>query len=170
MKKLLLVIVLLVSFISALSQSAERRYNSRMTRDGVLFFIMPERLKDLSGLKKFEYDVTLLSWTDSATVNFTFESSSMLVPTDLKIISDLNTIECRDYSPLFIDIKKNHYEVRITSKLSNSEIESIVNSNNPPRFSFNQGTELKCATYKPKAWSKDRKRLQDIIKLYLYSK
>lgn len=170
MRRLLPAFVLLMSVVSAFSQSAENRYNSRRTSDGVLFFIMPERLKALSGLKKFEYDITLLSWTDSATVNFTIESTSMLVPTDLRIISDCKTVECSDYAPLYIDIKKNHYEIRTTSKWSNTEIETIINSDTPPRFSFNQGNEPKCATYKPKAWIKDRKKLHDIIQLYLYSR
>lgn len=170
MKRYLSLLILFSSFVSMFSQSAENRYNSRMTRDGVLFFIMPERLKDLSGIKKFEYDVTLLSWTDSATVNFTFESSSIDIPTDLKVTCDKGSIECLTYSPLFIDIKKNHYEIRITSKFSNTELRSIIDSTTPPRFCFNQGAESKSATYKTKAWSKDRKKLNDIIQLYLYSK
>ncbi|MDE6377264.1 MAG: hypothetical protein K2K72_00805 [Duncaniella sp.] len=171
MKRIVPVIVMLSSVLWAFAQSAENRYNSRMTRDGVLFFLMPEPLKDLSGIKKFEYDATLLSWTDSTTVNFTFESSSFQLPTDLRVrYGEDGVIECKSFSPLFIDIKKNHYEIRITSKFSNAEFESIIKSLTPPAFCFNQGEEPKSAAYKAKAWSKDRKKLNDIFQLYLYSK
>ena len=170
MKRLLTAFVLSFCFIAGFSQSAENRYNSRMTRDGVLFFIMPEKLKDLSGLKRFEYDVTLLSWTDSATVNFTFESESLALPSDLEIKYADGTINCDSYTPLFVDIKRNHYEIRITSKFSISQIESIFSSITPPVFCFTQEGASKSASYKPKAWTSDRKKLNDIFKLYTLSR
>lgn len=170
MKRLLTVLTLLLCYITGFSQSAENRYNSRMTRDGVLFFIMPEKLKDLTGIKRFEYDTTLLSWTDSATVNFTFESSSLTLPTDFEIKCESGTIKCSSYSPLFVDIKRNHYEIRLTSKFSISQIESIFKSLTPPVFCFKQEGISKSASYKPKAWASDRKKLNDILQLYNLSR
>ncbi|MDE6309597.1 MAG: hypothetical protein K2L81_05320 [Muribaculaceae bacterium] len=170
MKRIWAIFLIIGVVVVCHSQSAENRYNSRMTRDGMLFFLMPHTIKDLSGLKKFEYDVTMLSWSDSATVNFTFETTSLTVPTDLQIKYDGNVINCDSYSPLFVDIKKNHYEIRITSKFGVEEIESIFQSTTSPQFCFKQGDELKSASYKPKAWAKDRKKLMDIIKLYLLSR
>lgn len=170
MKRFLFILIAFCSCFSLAAQSAEGRYNSRMTRDGTLFFIMPHKISKLEGLKKFQYDMTLLNWTDSTTINFTFESSSVLLPEDLEIKSGQKSFACTSYSPLFVDIKKNHYEIRITSKFPNSQIKDIIQNSLPPVFSFRQGDEIKTASYKPGAWTKDRKKLNDIFQLYTLSK
>lgn len=160
----------MVLSLSARAQSAEGRYASRLTQNGNIYFIMPQKIKNLSGLKHFEYDITLLTWTDSATINFTFESPLMLTPENLHLVSGEDSIKCNSYSALYIDIKKKHYEVRITSKFSIADIEKVMNSMIPPIFCFNQGNEHKSASYTLSAWEKDRKKLNDILSLYNYSK
>lgn len=114
--------------------------------------------------------MTLLSWTDSVTVNFTFLSSCMECPSDLVIISGENKFECERYRPLFIDIKKKNYEIRITSSFIADAIKNIIQSETPPIFSFRQNGVSESATYKNGAWKKDRNKLQQIYKLYEYSK
>lgn len=170
MKLKFALLILLIFNLPLFGQSAENRYHSRMTQDGVLFFIMPQKLHDLQGMKKFEYDMTLLNWTDSATINFTFESNSISIPTGLTIKNNTESIVCRSYSPLFIDLKKNHYEIRITAKFSINEVDSFIESTTPPRFCFMQDNQLMSASYRAGAWKKDRIKLQKIFQLYKYSK
>ncbi len=170
MKRILSCLLILVSLIGAFAQSAQGRYHSRLTPDGTLFFIQPHKLNNLSGIKSFSYDVTLLSWQDSATVNFTFESNSMEVPSKLQIRVGNTDFDCESYSPLYIDIMKNHYVIRITSKFSVDEIGRFCSSETPPVFSFYQGDTHLTASYKPKSWIPERKKLQDIFKLYSMSK
>lgn len=170
MKRILSFLLFLTISICAIAQSAQGRYNSIRTQDGMLFFIQPQRLNELSGIKRFEYDMTLLSWQDSVTVNFTFESSQMTIPTDLKIESNGTDIECDTFSALFVDVKKNHFEIRITSKFSLEQIEFILTSVTPPKFCFKQGNEPMSATYSLKAWRKDKKKLNDILNLYKLSR
>ena len=156
MKKLLLYIFLAIAALPCTAASADGRYNSRMTQDGTLYFIMPYKLKDLSGVKRFDYDMTLLSWTDSVTVNFTFVSPSMLEPADLRLTSGDESLPCHSYSPLFIDIKK--------------DIQRLLENAAPLFFRFKQGDEQKSAGYTSGAWAKDRTRLIDIFRLYQYRK
>ena len=170
MKRVIWLLVLLLGFSNVHAQSAEGRYNSRLTQDGVLFFINPQKLKDLSGIKKFEYDVTMLSWTDSVTFNFTFVSSSMQIPDRLSIECDNNSMECRSFSPLYVDIKGQDYEVRITSKFSVAEMRSFISCQSSPVFIFYQGRDLRTAAYKESAWRKDRKKLGDIFQLFMLSR
>ena len=170
MKKFFLVLLILFGTLSGYSQSADGRYLSRMTRDGMLYFIYPKKLGKLSGIKHFDYDVTLLNWTDSATINFTFESKNMSVPESIRIIADSDTISCDSYSPLYIDIKKNNYEIRITSKFTISDIKKIFSSLASPVFLIEQDKTIERATYSENAWKKDRKKLIDILNLYNYSK
>lgn len=114
--------------------------------------------------------MTLLSWTDSVTVNFTFESSMMVVPENFCLIIDNNSFKCDNYSTLFIDIKKKHYEIRITSKFPGSTIKKFIASPVPPIFVFFQDEHNESATYSEKTWGKERKKLSDIYQIYLYSK
>ncbi|MBP3589793.1 MAG: hypothetical protein J6J61_04375 [Muribaculaceae bacterium] len=163
-------ILLIVSVVGASAQSAAGRYASRMTPDGTLFFVMPHKLGDTHGIKHFEYDMTLLSWTDSVTINFTFQASEMERPADLELCSGDSVYRCDRYSPLFTDIKKNGYEIRITSAFSAAAIKAVISSKEPPVFRFRQNGKAESAGYKPGAWLKDRKKLQDIFRLYEYAK
>ncbi len=167
--KILLILTALLFSTLAYGQS-DGRYFSRLSQDGTLFFVMPKKIKNVSGIKKFEYDMTLLTQTDSVTVNFTFISPLMDVPKDLKIATCDTTFNCSDYKPLFIDLKKNKYEVRITSKFSNELLVKMLACPTPPVFSFTQGNVSESASYKPGAWAKDRKILNDIFNLYKYTK
>lgn len=170
MKNILFLVLLMFISIPAIGQSAQGRYSSRMTPDGTLFFINPHKLGDLSNLKRFEYDMTMLTWTDSVTINFTFESQRMSLPDNFKLVSNDAIYECDNYSSLYVDIKKNHYEVRITSKFPVSVIENILANEIAPIFTFSQDGILEKATYRMNAWKKDRKKLLDIFKLFTYSK
>ncbi|MDE6512936.1 MAG: hypothetical protein K2L05_01980 [Muribaculaceae bacterium] len=170
MRHLFSCLLLLFVIVVAKAQSAQGRYHSRLTPDGTLFFIQPHKLNNLSGIKSFSYDVTLLNWQDSATVNFTFESDFMEAPSNLQIVVQDKQFICKTFSPLYIDIKKNHYVIRITSKFSVDEIGQFCSSDVPPVFSFDQGDIRMSASYKPKAWISDRKKLNDIFKLYSMSR
>lgn len=167
MKKLfpLLLVLLVVIPVFALE-----RYASRMTPDGTIYFIMPKKLGKTQGIKHFEYDMTLLSWTDSVTINFTFQSKIMGLPSELYIQSGDQTFLCDNYSLLFQDIKKNSFEIRVTSKFLTQDIEKIIHSVSPPIFFFPQGNHEAIATYSEAAWKNDRKKLIDIYNIYLYSK
>ena len=76
--------------------------------------------------------MTLLSWTDSVTINFTFQASEMERPADLELCSGDSVYRCDRYSPLFTDIKKNGYEIRITSAFSAAAIKAVISSKEPP--------------------------------------
>lgn len=147
-----------------------QRYNSRITPDGTIFFVNPQELASLKNLRQFEYDMTLLSWKDSVTVNYTIESSSMKVPEGLKIIIDGNIYDCDTYSVLFIDMKRQYYRIRITSKIPMLELARIVESSDPPIFVFVQEGIQKEATYTSRKWKKGRKQLWGILQLFDYSK
>ncbi len=170
MKRFLGLLFVLAMVFPAVGQSSQKRYVSRMTPDGVIFFVNPLKLGSLTNIKRFEYDMTLLNWTDSVTVNFTIESSKMQAPKDLRILSGDKIYECKEFSVLFIDIKKNHYEIRVSSKFLVSNLTEILKTSVPPAFSFTQDGILGQAAYKESEWKKERKKLSDIFQLYLYSK
>ena len=169
MKRYTYILLTLVSLIVG-NFAASARYASRMTPDGTIFFIEPHKLGRLSNIRRFEYDMTLLSWTDSVTINFTFEAGRMTMPESMMIKSGEKEYRCTDYSILYVDIKGNHYEVRVTSKFSVTDIQQVLESSFPPVFEFFQDGIYEQATYKDGAWKKDQKKLLNIFRLYLYSK
>lgn len=164
-----IIALLLISLVFTASYALER-YASRMTPDGTIYFIMPKKLSKLQGIRHFDYDMTLLSWTDSVTVNFTFESRIIGLPSDLTIKSGNSFFKCDNYSLLFQDIIKKGFEIRVTSKFSTEDLKEIINSDFPPIFYFQQENNEESATYSEGAWRKDRKQLMDIFNLYLYTK
>lgn len=147
-----------------------QRYNSRITPDGTIFFVNPQKLVLLKNLRRFEYDMTLLSWIDSVTVNYTIESPFMKVPEVLKIVSEGNVYDCENYSVLFIDMSGQYYKIRITSKIPMQELSKVIESSSPPIFVFAQNGLMEEATYVDRKWKKCRKQLSGILQLYEYSK
>ncbi len=170
MKKLIALLFIGAMAIPLYGQSSQGRYASRITPDGTIFFINPQKLNVLTNLRRFEYDMTLPSWLASVTVNFTIESSWMTAPENLKIASGDTVYPCEDFSVLFIDIKKQHYVIRVTSKFSIQDLTEIVEAASSPVFTFTQNGIQEEATYTDRAWKKERKKLSDIFQLYVYSK
>ncbi len=166
----MILFIILSIVVPVVALSADGRYHSRMTRDGTLYFINPKKLGKKENLKSFEYDMTCLTWSDSVTVNFTFVSSSMEVPSELSVVVGGKSFECKDFSPLYIDIHKKDYEVRITSKYPVWQITEMVKSPAAPIFKFVQGGVARSASYTDGAWKKDRQKLEDIFKLYEYTR
>ena len=170
MKQFIVFLFILAMSIPSNGQSTQKRYVSRITSDGTTFFINPHQLNSLTHIRRFEYDMTLLSWTDSVTVNFTIESMLMDSPKNLKLVSGDKSYSCEEFSVLFTDIKRNHYEIRVTSKFSVTELSEIVAASSTPVFSFTQQGISASAAYKKNEWTKERKKLSDILQLYVYSK
>ena len=161
MKKLIAFLFILVIAIPLYGQLSQGRYASRITSDGTIFFVNPQ---------KFEYDMTLLSWKDSVTINFTIETSWMTTPENFKLVSGDKVYSCDDFSVLYTDIKKQHYVIRVTSRFSLQELTQIIASEISPIFAFTQNDVQEAAKYTENAWKKERKKLFAIIQLYIHSK
>lgn len=114
--------------------------------------------------------MTLLTWTDSVTINFTMVSESMYLPTSFSIMSADTEYVCHDYSLLYADLKKNNYKVRVTSKFPLSDVEKILSSTSPPVFQIEQSGIVRTATYKQKAWNTEREKIKQIMELYYLTK
>lgn len=153
-------------FLQVSAQSADKRYTSRMTQDGTLYFIEPKKITKCDGLDKFEYDMTILSWADSVTINFTFKTKSLAYPENLEIRTCGNVIQDISYSLLFSDIVRGGYSIRVTSKISVAQLGEILSCNSSPVFFFKQDGVTKTAAYSEGAWKKDQKKLNDIYNLY----
>lgn len=167
MKRIIIILISVVfAVLGASAQSASGRYVSRMTQDGILYFIEPKKITKVENIQRFNYDMTLISWSDSTTVNFTFKSKTPAYPDSLSFKSCGASYKITNYSLLFTDIVKGGYEIRVTSKVDNNTLEKLFMCPEPPIFSFFQNGLPCTATYTSRAWKSDQKKLLDIFNLY----
>ena len=152
--------------LPAWSQSSFNRYSSRITNDGICYFFKECKLKNVSGMKQFQYDMTYPDWTDSITVNFSIYCDMPLVPDKLYLRGGSKNCVCNDFRSLYVDIVKGGYEIRITSKFAKEDIESLLQqSESPMAFEMETKGKKMFATYTDGAWHKERKKLNDIFLL-----
>lgn len=162
--KSLLIIVALLSGIVNLS--AQGRYTSRLAQNGTIYFLEPKKLTDVTGIKKFEFDITYVTTSDSAFVNFTTLSDVAVKPADIRLVygSD-NEYECNDSRLLFIDRNKSKYEIRMMCRLPITVIRSAFTSGTAPVFRFSLDGRTVSATYKPSVWKKERSQITEMFNL-----
>ncbi len=153
-----------------MAASLSGKYFSRMVDKGMLFFLNPQKVSQVEGVKSFEYDVTMTTWNDSVTINFTCKSDVMDTPQDFKIVSGSNTYKSVKNKVLYTDIIKKGFEIRMSSTLLYRDFEAMVNNENPPTFTFVQGGMQKSASFSSGKWDKERKDLQRILSVYNYTK
>ena len=95
--------------------------------------------------------MTYPDWTDSIIVNFSMYCNIPDVPQKLSIRSGDKVYVCYDFRSLYVDLLKDGYEIRITSRFAKDDIVSLLQQSD--------------AKYKRSAWRKDRKKLNDIFLL-----
>lgn len=147
------------------AQSAHKRYTARMTQDGMCYFFSAADLKDTKGISHFDYDITYLDWQDSITINYTAYTMSSAIPTELSMTNGTDSYVCKDYKHLYVEFRKKGYEVRMTSRYALKDFECLLDQDSPLSFTFKQGSERKSASYKQKAWQRERKMLKQILQL-----
>lgn len=166
MKRLLLSFIFVLATLPGWSQSSFNRYSSRITKDGICYFFKEQKLNSVSGMKKFTYDMTYPDWTDSIIVNFSMYCNIPDVPQKLSIRSGDKVYVCYDFRSLYVDLLKDGYEIRITSRFAKDDIVSLLQQSEYPMVFEMETKGINIyAKYKGSAWRKDRKKLNDIFLL-----
>ena len=110
--------------------------------------------------------MTYPDWTDSIIVNFSMYCNIPDVPQKLSIRSGDKVYVCHDFSSLYVDILKDGYEIRITSRFAKDDIVSLLQQSEYPMVFEMETKGINIyAKYKGSAWRKDRKKLNDIFLL-----
>lgn len=166
MKNIFLTLLLAMACsLAAFADSTKNRYSSRLTGEGICYFIRDMKLTKLENIDKFIYDMTYVDWNDSITVNFTVLAESPVAPKELVLKGDTKSFTCTKIERFYVDITRKGYELRLSSTFHKDEIKEIVFSKTPPVFCFKLGDIDATATYSKSAWKKDGKKLQSIITL-----
>lgn len=137
-------------------KSIDDRYYSYISNNGVIYFFYPQKLNRTDIIEKFSYDLTCLTKSDSATLNFTIVTKDLIEISRLSICNGENKSYIDNHSMLFRDVTKKGYETRITTRVAQSELIKIYKSNSVMSFilTFGDGTEDK-VSYSKRKWKKD---------------
>ena len=145
---------------------AQGRFTTRLTDKGTLHFLEPKKLNDLSGVSRFEFDMTYVTSTDSAYVNFSVKAPVAVKPSDIRLCYGTGLIlSCDDSRLLFIDRHGASYEIRMMCRFPISELRKALEEASPPVFRFKMGNSEASASYRPSAWKKDRIRINEMFNL-----
>lgn len=166
---LLLLTLGLFCSLDASAQVGLKRLFSHNNEKGTMYFIGQKKLTKLENIKKFEFDITYLDYTDSATVNFTVISPNPTDVSELKMGNSSIAMTATDVELLYHEVKGKNYVVRTTSKVPFQTLKEIVKSESPMVFDIvhTDGQKGK-ATYSASQWKKERDLLGRI--LYLINK
>ncbi len=147
------------------AQKIDKHYTSSIQENGTLYFIKTiEGYKNAPKKTSLSFDITYLSSTDSAILNFTYLSNQISQIDSISFIHG-NTSTNSVSSKLFIEAEKLNWEHRYSSKFSFSDIDLIFKSESPAKmrlFYENESMEL---VISEKTWSKKSEILRRIISM-----
>ena len=146
------------------AQSIDKRYRTFLTSNGMLHFIGTKKLTKTENLTKFDFDITYITGTDSATVNFSFVTE---IPTSVKSCSLTNghmSVVAAHPRMMFRDIMKRGYKIRTTTTIAFNDLQQLYANERPFTFSLTLENGASCAaSFTPSQWVKEKKDLERVF-------
>ena len=165
MRKTLLLLVTGLATLSLYAEKLEERYVSRITSNGMLFFIKPFELPNEGQGKPAELDITLLIERDSITLNISVLTSNILQVDSIGLYNDRNNINISDFETFFIDKEGKNYIHRYSCKLPFAYWKRLYTNDISYHLTiFAKETKLLYG-YSTKEWKKERNQMRQIIQL-----
>ena len=146
------------------AQSIDKRYRTYLTTNGMLHFIGKKKLTKVENLTKFDFDITYVAGTDSATINFSFVTD---IPTSVKscfLTNGYVSVAAAHPRMMFRDIMKRGYKIRTTSTIAFNDLQQLYAHESPFTFSLTLENGVGCAaSFTPSQWKKERKDLERVF-------
>lgn len=146
------------------AQSIDKRYRTYLTANGMLHFVGKKKLTKTENLTKFDFDITYVAGTDSATVNFSFVTD---IPTSVKSCSLTNghvSVAAAHPRMMFRDVMKRGYKIRTTTTIAFNDLQQLYAHESPFTFSLTLENGAGCtASFTPSQWKKERKDLERVF-------
>lgn len=159
-----LLTISLFSNVETFAQTGPQRLFSHADEEGTMYFINAKKLSNLENIKGFEFDITYLDYTDSATINFTIISSNPNDVSALQVGNGQTEVTATDVELLYHEMKGKNYVVRTTSKVPYLALKEMMTAQSPLVFNVTRADgQRDMATYKPSQWKKERDLFERII-------
>lgn len=164
MQKVILSLLLLCS----IAAFGEGRYSVQTLPQGNMYFFMPCKLKRAAG-NKLQYDMTILSYRDSVTINMTLTSPMGRVKSVRLSSGDVSYITTQ-YELFFQERKGSRFNTRVhidcptpifTQLFASPDLLNIeLTMEDSKQYSF---------TYKPKKWKEDSRYVSEVMEIIAYA-
>lgn len=158
--------VLILLIISSLSASAEERYFTRLIEQGTMVFFNPTKVPSLSKGNSLEYDITLLSQSDTVSINMTLTANESRIKSVSLHAGDatFNTISPVIY---YSDMNGKKFDTRIHLECPKNIFAQLFNQQDPLEIKVElvDGAHLSFV-YKEKVWNKETHIISNVLSLY----
>lgn len=114
-------------------QKLSKYYVSFKAPNGTLYFIRPQKGFRSDKGQNLKYDMTLLSSSDSLTLNFSYFDPGTLEPDSLLMHSG-NGIVSSALSKIFVETSKKNWHYRYSARFAVKDAEDFFKQENPSDF------------------------------------
>lgn len=163
---LLLTLLALICHSAAYAQNLSKRFVSKPTENGMLYFIKPQEmpLKGSSQLvtKPMLYDITLRSKNDSVAFCLTIYTKEPVELQTVQVNTHDGMITSQPLEKIYVGIEKKHFKGRYRFYTTKQQIESMYGSATPFEVDFGKGIIFSNAKGK---WAKESNAYKTILQL-----
>lgn len=158
MKGFALSVLMFFVMICANAQSVEKRLHSHITSQGTVYFVSHKSLsKHDKGVKKFEYDLTYVAKSDSATINFTLVSPAISDVKALVLTNGTESVEAGFVELLYHEAKKKDYLIRTSARVPYQQLKSMLQGDAPVVFNITRTNGVQNRVeYSVSQWKKEK--------------
>ena len=144
------------------------RYNVRMLPEGNMYFFMPFKLKGASG-NSLQYDMTLLSYRDSVTINMTLTSPMGRVKS-VRLSTEGVNYSTTQYELFFQERNGSRFNTRVHIDCPGHVYRQLFASPVPLTMELTMEDGKKYAfTYKDKKWREDSRYVSEVLEMIAYT-
>jgi len=163
-------LLLFLFFGNVDAQNITRKYVTSNNAYGGIYHIFPQKgYKNIEGRGKFIYDITLLSYKDTATINFSIYHKDVL-RIDSICYNIENKIQCFQANKLYINTKKDKWHYRYSINIVKKDIEKIYGSAKVPALiNIKTGDKDLVFQIKSKKWERIASINRKILTIISYN-
>ena len=161
-------LILLLLMACSLAVFGGERYDVRVLPLGKMYFFMPYKLKGKAG-SKLQYDMTLLTYRDSTTINMTLTSPQGRVKS-IALSSPDASFSTTQYELFFQERSGSRFNTRVHIDCPNDVYKRLFESQQPLTIELTMEDGKHYAfTYKAKQWQRETVYVSEVLEMIAYS-
>ena len=161
-------LVLLLLMLCCVAAFGVERYDVRVLPLGKMYFFMPYKLKGKAG-NKLQYDMTLLTYRDSVTINMTLTSPLGRVKSITLSSSDAHYTTSQ-YELFFQERNGSRFNTRVHIDCPAQVYKKLFESIEPITIELTMEDGKQYAfTYKAKKWKEESAYVLEVLEMIAYS-
>lgn len=161
-------IIFAILLLCSLVTFGEGRYSVQSLPQGNMYFFMPCKLKRAAG-NKLQYDMTILSYRDSVTINMTLTSPMGRVKSVRLSSGDVSYITTQ-YELFYQEHKGSRFNTRVHIDCPTPTFTQLFASPVPLNIELTMEDGKQYSfTYKPKKWKEDSRYVMEVMEIIAYA-